>query len=163
MKALDELRRLFSDYCEEESVCKQYRNCREHYLALIDAAEREVAEHYVELPVDAEGEYIHIGDVMEWVRYEGSDKTIVRKVSGVGDGVFFDGVFFAWSDEQGRYAQYEAKAYRHYHAPTVEDVLEQALNEAAMLDRPEGYWPSAADITNIVNSLVAKLQLKEDE
>ena len=113
--------------------------------------------HCIELPMDADGEYIHIGDEMEWVRYEGSDQTIVRKVSGVGNGVFF-----AWSDEQGRYAQYESHAYRHYHAPTVEDVLEQALNEAAMLDRPEGYWPSAADITNIVNSLVAKLRLADD-
>ena len=127
-------------------------------IDMVPITDETMAEHgWVRLPVDADGKYIHIGDVMEWVRYEGSDQTIVRKVSGVGDGVFF-----AWSDEQGRYAQYEAKAYRHYHAPTVEDVLEQALNEAAMLDRPEGYWPSAADITNIVNSLAAKLRLADD-
>ena len=75
---------------------------------------------YTPLPVDADGEYIHIGDVMEWVRYKDDDPTIVRTVSGIGNGVFF-----AWSDEQGRYAQYEAHAYRHYHAPTVEDVLRE--------------------------------------
>jgi len=80
-----------------------------------------MAEHgWVMLPVDADGEYIHIGDVMEWVRYGDDDPTIVRTVIGVG----FE-VFFAWSDEQGRYAQYEANAYRHYHAPTVEDVLRE--------------------------------------
>ena len=80
-----------------------------------------MAQHgWVRLPKDADGEYIHIGDVMEWVRYKDDDPTIVRTVSGIGNGVFF-----AWSDEQGRYAQYEAHAYRHYHAPTVEDVLRE--------------------------------------
>ena len=73
---------------------------------------------WVELPKDADSEYIHIGDRMEWVRYGDDDPTIVRTVIGVG----FE-AFFAWSDEQGRYAQYEAHAYRHHHAPTVEDVL----------------------------------------
>ena len=61
---------------------------------------------------------------MEWVRYKDGDPTIVRTVSGIGNGVFF-----AWSDEQGRYAQYEAHAYRHYHEPTVEDVLREFANE----------------------------------
>ena len=73
---------------------------------------------WVELPKDADSEYIHIGDRMEWVRYGDDDPTIVRTVIGVG----FE-AFFAWSDEQGRYAQYEAHAYRHHHVPTVEDVL----------------------------------------
>ena len=77
---------------------------------------------WIRLPKDADGEYIRIGDVMEWVRYEDDDPTIVRTVSGIGNGVFF-----AWSDEQGRYAQYEANAYRHYHALTVEDVLFDSL------------------------------------
>ena len=48
-------------------------------------------------------------------------------------------------------------------APTVRDVIEGALNEAAMLDRKKGYWPSAADITNITDRVVKALGLKEDE
>lgn len=74
----------------------------------------------VRLPKDADGEYIRIGDVMEWVRYKDDDPTVVRIVSALGNGVFF-----AWSDEHGRYAQYKANAYRHHHAPTVEDVLRE--------------------------------------
>ena len=74
--------------------------------------------------VDADNVPVCIGDVMEWVRYKDGDPTIVRTVSGIGNGVFF-----AWSDEQGRYAQYEAHAYRHYHEPTVEDVLREFANE----------------------------------
>ena len=78
-----------------------------------------MAEHgWARLPKDADNVPVCIGDRMEWVRYKDGDPTIVRTVSGIGNGVFF-----AWSDEQGRYAQYKADAYRHYHAPTVEDVL----------------------------------------
>ena len=79
---------------------------------------------WVELPKDADNVPVSIGDRMEWVRYEDDDPTIVRTVSGIGNGVFF-----AWSDEQGRYAQYEAHAYRHHRAPTVEDVLREFANE----------------------------------
>ena len=126
MKSLDELRRLFSDYCEDESVCKQYRNCREHYLALIDAAEREVAERYVELPVDADGEVIRIGvtlvgscgqthvvDVLElhgpceWTAAEYGTATHVSRLDG----------------------------WRIKHAPTIEDTLEEfAARYLAWLD-----------------------------
>ena len=80
-------------------------------------------EHLMdELPhcMDADNVPVSIGDRMEWVRYKDGDPTIVRTVSGIGNGVFF-----AWSKENGRYAQYEADAYRHYHAPTVEDVLRE--------------------------------------
>jgi len=78
-----------------------------------------MAEHgWARLPKDADNVPVSVGDVMEWVRYKDGDPTIVRTVSGIGNGVFF-----AWSDEQGRYAQYEAHAYRHHHTPTVEDVL----------------------------------------
>ena len=80
-------------------------------------------EHLMdELPhcMDADNVPVCIGDRMELVRYKDGDPTIVRTVSGIGNGVFF-----AWSKENGRYAQYEADAYRHYHAPTVEDVLRE--------------------------------------
>lgn len=111
---------------------------------------------WIRLPLDADGEYIHIGDVMD------------SKVDHLFDGKPFmvramvlceDG----WEAADSRFGNRYKPDSLHHHKPTVEDVLEKALSEAAMLDRPEGYWPSAADITNIVNSLAAKLQLKENE
>ena len=82
----------------------------------------QVMEHHgwIRLPKDADGEYIHVGDVMELVSYDEDDRPVIRTVDAVGEQVFF-----AWSKENGRYAQYEAHAYRHYHAPTVEDVLRE--------------------------------------
>lgn len=134
------------------------------YAELTAIADRIDAEHermlgdwdywestHVELPKDADGEYIHVEDRMEWVRYKDGDPTIVRTVSGIGNGVFF-----AWSDEQGRYAQYEAHAYRHCHAPTVEDVLREfadGWNFAEGIGKADSY----------IKNFAAKLRLvKED-
>ena len=119
---------------------------------LIDANNQmeQLCECSIKLPVDADGEPIHIGDVMEWC-----DSGETLEVVGIGDDCLFylDGEEAEWT---------AARNKRHHHSPAVEDVLERALNEAAMLDRQEGYWPSAADITNIVNSLASKLRLRED-
>lgn len=132
----------------------QYRVvCSTMINDLIDAVEREVEEQieerYVELPKDADGETIRIGDVMEC----NGKKLKVMALSET-QAFFFD---------DGEIANYGVKIIRHYKPPTVEDVLEEALNRAANLDRKEGYWPSAADITNIVNEIAPKLQLREAE
>ena len=139
MSITDELREWFKDrifmgngWQELQSIADRIDAEHEEAIqqALMDeggvpATDENMAEHgWVRLPKDADGDYIHIGDVLEWVRYKDGDQTIVRTVSGIGNGVFF-----AWSDEQGRYAQYEAHAYRHHHAPTVEDVLMDLLGE----------------------------------
>ena len=122
-----------------------------------DAAAKTMTEHMVELPKDADGEPVHVGDVMEWVRYEDDDPTIVRKVSAVGADVFF-----AWSDEQGRYAQYEAHAYRHHHKPTVEDVLTELTDE--VWNRCcIGMTASDSGIRELVAEYAAKLRLAEED
>ena len=87
-------------------------------LATVEKIEQEVAERYMELPLDADGVPIRVGDVMEFSAFE-IEKPVTRMVDGIGQGVFF-----AWCGERG-YQQHEAKRYRHYHAPTVEDVLRE--------------------------------------
>lgn len=74
---------------------------------------------WVELPKDADGMPIHVGDVMEWIDLEGKvSVTCTAEAVGVD-------AFIAWDKANGRYAQKCATAYRHYHAPTVEDVLRE--------------------------------------
>lgn len=120
--------------------------------ALYHANEKDMAElGWIRLPKDADGVPVCIGDRMEWVRYKDGDPTIVRTVSGIGNGVFF-----AWSDEQGRYAQYEAHAYRHHHAPTVEDVLTEFGID----------WEHESDCEDraaLLREYAAKLRLAEGE
>lgn len=86
------------------------------YNVLIGLADRIDAE-MVELPKDADGEYIHIGDVMEWC-----DSGETLTVEGIGSDVLFyiDGENAEWT---------AARNKRHHHAPTVEDVLREFADE----------------------------------
>ena len=100
----------------------------------IDAEhEREVAEvargwdywesTHVELPKDADGEYIHVGDVMDSrvdYLFDGKPFT-VRALVLCEDG---------WEVADGRFGnRYEPGSLRHHHAPTVEDVLREFADE----------------------------------
>ena len=143
MKALDELRRcLGSDCMDDESVCKRYRDCREHYFALIDAAEREVAERYVELPVDADGEVIHVGDVMCLLDEDIPNKVEYMHLCGDGWWVYARGIGV------------RSKELRHHHAPTVEDVLREFGKAWVEWEDGSPYDPIA--------KYAAKLRLADD-
>lgn len=108
--------------------------------------ESDMAEHgWVRLPKDADGEYIRAGDVMEFSAFE-VEKPVTRTVDGIGQGVFF-----AWCGERG-YQQHEAKRYRHYHAPTVEDVL-----------REFAYGLGVPVADSYIAASAAKLRLAEGE
>lgn len=77
--------------------------------------EDEMAEHgWVRLPKDADGEYIHIGDVMEWP--DGSDEPF--EVVGIGA----DTLYYMY-DDSCEWTQASTK--RHYKQPTVEDLLDE--------------------------------------
>lgn len=87
---------------------------RRTQMQFTDEQQRFIDEHYQLLPVDADGEPIHIGDVMENIVCP----SVHREVSGVGVECFY-----GWDDGNGRYSQFSANCYRHHHEPTVEDVL----------------------------------------
>jgi len=79
--------------------------------------DRVVGEHdgWVELPKDADGVPIRVGDVMEWpTTYE------TFEVVGIGDGTLF---YIEDGSEQADWTGASTK--RHHHAPTVEDVLRE--------------------------------------
>lgn len=143
MSITDELRKwLKSLYTPNSATVKDEG---EHIADRIDA---ELAERYMELPLDADGVPIRAGDVMEFSAFE-IEKPVTRMVDGIGQGVFF-----AWCGECG-YQQHEAKRYRHYHAPTVEDVLREfalaVCKDDALTIRKD-----------VVDEYAAKLQLRED-
>lgn len=86
---------------------------------------------WVKLPVDADGVPIHIGDVMEGVDKYDSLKNVMGKVITVSfesDGIVEVAVR-AWSSDgkswHRAYLDSDASVYRHYHEPTVEDVLRE--------------------------------------
>ena len=115
--------------------------CESEYAAGVMSVHIAVDENkWVKLPVDADGVPIHIGDVMAY-----EDNTKPKEVVAlVPPSIFMveDGPRFADS-------------CRHYHAPTVEDVLDEMLQRFAE-DSYEG------GLTDFIASYATKLQLKED-
>ena len=123
-----------------------------------------IDSHYALLPKGADGEPIHIGDKLVGKYLEGNPLVKCTRLTLTNDWMVGNGRGEGKTDWMVGHGRGEGtpSLYAHYHEPTVEDVLEKALNEAAMLDRESGYWPSAADITNIVNEIAPKLRLRKD-
>ena len=95
---------------------------------------------YIAVPVDADGEYIHIGDVMEWPY--GNGEFIVE---GIGGNTLF------YIDKDSNECEWTAAGdKRHRHAPTVEDVLREFA---------KGLGVPVAD--SYVAAAAAKLRLAE--
>ena len=115
----------------------------------VPATDENMAEHgWVRLPVDADGEYIHIGDVMEGERISG------------GYGEPFEVIGYVMSNgelepmDEHRNPR-KRKYLRHHHAPTVEDVMVEFATD----------WESAQDgedKTAVLEEYASKLQLRED-
>jgi hypothetical protein len=117
--------------------------------------------HYMMLPKDADGEPIHVGDVMDSkvdYLFDGKPFT-VRGLVLCEDG---------WEVTDGRFGnRYKPDSLRHHHVPTVEDVLREfaeKMNEnmgmytGEAIDADE--WHDADAKT--VEKYAAKLQLRED-
>ena len=127
--------------------CRRVRNAH-----LRDTKDRELSEEHglVRLPTDADGEYIHIGDVMEWPY--GNGEFIVE---GIGGNTLF------YIDKDSNECEWTAAGdKRHHHEPTVEDVLREFTDE--VWNRCcEGATASDSGIDELVAECAAKLMLKE--
>lgn len=114
---------------------------------------------WIRLPKDADGEYIHVGDEMEGVDKYDSLKEVRGKVITVSfesDGIV-DVAIQAWNDD-GRswhraYLDPDASIYRHHHAPTVEDVLRELVDEVQR----------CCDTQDTIAEFAARLRLAEED
>ena len=113
---------------EHQRECKEHYACgAEHGIGTSIDASMIQTHGYIELPKDADGEYIHVGDVMEWP----DGKTF--EVVGIGDGT----LFYVEGDDDALADWTGASTKRHHHAPTVEDVLREMLYKAHIYDERE--------------------------
>ena len=101
-------------------------NHRDELVKLTDAIEREIAEKYKLLPVDADGEPIHVGDV----------------VQGLGDGgpvrhlELWDGnwvVVFEYSP--GQFTRYSGDGVHHVKPDPLKELLNDHLQEREKIVR----------------------------
>ena len=135
---------------EHESACAEAYGNGVESVALPDMSA------YVKLPVDADGEPIHMGDL---VTVPWKDK--VYEVAGFScSKQLCSDIRTIWIDVYSPEKKHNiplcgAGSCRHYHAPTVEDVLEELLRE---YDRDD------SELTNgeIIERFAAKLRLAGD-
>ena len=122
---------------EDKLTSSEYNMRREHdeWVADRDA-------NWVTLPLAADGEAIHIGDVME------SDDGETFKVCRL---QLFDS---GWAIDGGKFTQGEI---RHHHAPTVEDVLREFADRVCNSGHQ---WGLDADTT--IAEYAARLRLAGD-
>ena len=136
----------------------RYKDVREKLDAIADRIDAEhekairelndLADASVLLPVDANGEYIHVGDVME--SRAGFDLFPQFEVRAMR----YDGDEWEVFDRLGD--SYEPSGLRHYHKPTVEDVLWKLLGDI----RPDMEDEEALPI---VAAYAKKLRLAEEK
>lgn len=126
--------------------------------ALYYANDKDMAEHgWVRLPKDADGKPIHMGDLVTvpWKDkvYEVAGFSCSKQLCGGIRTIWID----VYSPEKQRNVPLcGADSCRHYHAPTVEDVLRE------MADRIYADEDEPRDRDAIVAEYAAKLQLRGD-
>ena len=86
---------------------------------IAERIEQEVFERYMELPLDADGVPIRVGDVLT----DGEYKFKVFELAAFGDG--------SWSIRNEDGNAWAACDVTHHHAPTVEDVLREFAEKMA--------------------------------
>lgn len=92
---------------------------------------------HVELPKDADGEYIHIGDVMGHRDFPNAKYTVV----GIGEDSFFT------RDASGGLYKHTASLYPHYQPDTWERIIEDALGSR---------WSAPNELSSDFTALVAR-------
>ena len=150
MTATDELRKWaeefwefayskFGDQAELLAIADRIDAEQERQLEVLyrDMSDAE----YVKLPKDADGEYTHVGDVMEYPN-GGREEVRFMTLNGAG-----------WLVNEAGWLPVQL---HHHHAPTVEDVLWEFGID----------WEHESDCEDraaLLKEYAAKLRLKEDE
>lgn len=108
------------DKLRDANVLLTWENGTLRANELADEIEREIAERYMELPLDADGVPIHVGDEMEHGEY---GSVFVDAVAPCGISVFKQNGFTLWAPA------FKPDAWHHFKPRTVEDVLEEFADE----------------------------------
>lgn len=123
------------------------QECGRKVLLIADAIEREIAEHYMELPVDADGEPIRVDNVVEFG--ENRNQGIVKALN--------EHMVIAMhvDDDYMNYAKYgllwNADACRHVKERTLEDVL---TDFAEAIEERGTEWVDVSQTANAIRKLL---------
>lgn len=140
IKALEKLREIAADINASEIVdhMKLYPSCvfdgawldawHDEYYRAIDKLESEIAERFIELPADADGEAIHVGDDLECL-----GKNVLL------NSLVWDGQTWYATETVASSGWYPVSICSHVKQRTLEDVLKEVMAETRMAVNPN-YW-----------------------
>lgn len=151
MKSIEKLRESLKD-CTSEAGIEPNRFDTYWITAiacdmLIDEIEAEIAERFMELPVDADGVPIKPGDIMQF-----RDDAPVR-VDSIGNSKCYVGDFGWFGGNGGFYGKGTLKCCRHVKQRTLEDVLNDCADE---ISEKRGIAPELNRDTPTRNEIVDK-------
>jgi hypothetical protein len=115
-----------------------------HYT-LIELLEQADPNMHMAVPVDANGEPIHVGDKMRWRDGETFEVNAISSTT-----------LYYYDETSGRMEWTQAADKYHYHKPTVEDVLREF--SCVLMGKRE----FDGDVTEAVAEYAKKLRLRED-
>lgn len=133
MEAIDKLREwargVTNSSPDENIVSPEFvaQECGRKALLIADAIEREIAERYIELPLDADGVPIRVGDWLVGVKRWSGERFQVSHIEF--DGERWEAVDVETSDA------IDAKDTRHVKPRTLEDVLRDCVTHSMTVDR----------------------------
>lgn len=139
MKSIEKLRELAADINSTEIIdhldgvgkfmvrSEWLDSWHKAFDSACDRIEAEIAERYMELPLDADGEPIHVGDKMQ---YHGGEPFIVCAVA---PGVIHSCVAVKLGERMTTY-DYTPTQCTHYKPRTLEDVLQCAGVSVAAIE-----------------------------
>jgi len=116
-----------------------------------DEIEREISEKYMLLPLDVDGVPIKCGDMVDGGM---GDSGKVQHIE-----VWPDGFVIVYEFSPGRFTRYAPDAVRHVKPRTVEDVLEEFVNDP--LWEVEGSYEGIKK--QVIEKYAAELQMKGDK
>ena len=118
--------------------------------SIIDMTDESMAEHgWIRLPKDADGVPIHVGDEVEEIDCDGGHRVVELRMCESGWWVTANGICR------------RPHKYRHYHAPTVEDVLREFASDIADVLGGDDFRLDDSD--ELFAEYAAKLWLAERE
>jgi plasmid stability protein len=141
-----------------EPLVDGLKSCGEYMRIQCRKIENEINERYFELPLDADGAPIRIGDGMIDIR-SSNDYTVRTFLRVVG---VSEETFTAYREDEGGYRSQNVHEYRasdHVHCieAKVRDILSQLVCEA------EEYGSSGEPVHEVVAKYASRLRLIETE
>ena len=130
--------------------------CEQDWYVLADEIEREVAEKYMLLPVDADGVPIHVGDVLHTTEHDGHGNVNVDFIASGYTTEHSDGMgeLMVMNDEC---TEFYVRNCRHVKPDPVKELLEEFADKIPFVwdgDKPKESWP----YDSLMNEYAAKIR-----